>query len=78
MRDPAREAGFPALEAGFVEALEAGFAALDAGFSAAALDAGLVAAAFDVGLVVAAFDAGLEAFEAGLTWNDKGESCVVR
>ncbi len=59
--DPARDAGFLAVDAGFAEAREAGFAlaARDAGFAEPArdaLEAGLAAAALLAGLPAALED----------------------
>ena len=64
--EPAREAGFLAVDAGLALAFDAGFAE-EAGFSSAAFDSGLAAAAFEAGLP-AALEAGLAALEAGLAY----------
>lgn len=57
--EPALDAGFLAVEAGFADARDEGFVAFDAGFSDVALEAGLVAETLDSGLAAAGFDSGL-------------------
>lgn len=60
--DPALDAGFFTVEAGFADARDDGLAAFDVGFSDVVLEAGL-----EAGLVADALDSGgAAAFEAGL------------
>lgn len=57
--EPALDAGFRAVEAGFADARDEGLVTFDAGFSDVALEAGLMAEALDSGLAAAAFESGL-------------------
>lgn len=57
--EPALDAGFLAVEAGFPAARDEGFVAFDAGFSDVALEAGLMADSGLAAALEAGFDSGL-------------------